>query len=408
MKFSRSLASVVALYAAAVSTKATPSVSSSSSTATSNSKQVDVIAFDNLGFSGTYRNVESFSNIYDDDCSCVLSTDTVSFSGPNAPLNEAVSVHFRGPLQLNSFAFYTSPDFVHGASNSSAWERLAFFEASSGTAENVTFLTAAGKNSTCLGRALTFADSDGLSAADSATVLAEGTVLNSNDEFVIFSNLTCDASGANNNCGVYREGIPAYQGFDGTVKMFLFEFTMPEATSGSKDSVANWNMPAIWLLNARIPRTAQYSLNANCSCWRSGCGEFDIFEVMNSTESTHLYSTVHDYQGTDNIESGLAAYGHMLRDTTGVMRGGVAFDANGKAIVFMSNSTEFNSSISASDLSGWIKQAGAQVTDNLSSVAPASSSSTKKSSGSSGLINTENALSALVMSLFSMAFSALF
>jgi hypothetical protein len=36
-------------------------------------------------------------------------------------------------------------------------------------------------------------------------------------------------------------------------------------------------MPAIWLLNARIPHTQQYG---NCSCWASGCGEIDLFEVL--------------------------------------------------------------------------------------------------------------------------------
>jgi hypothetical protein len=36
-------------------------------------------------------------------------------------------------------------------------------------------------------------------------------------------------------------------------------------------------MPAIWLLNARSPTTQQYG---NCSCWASGCGEIDLFEVL--------------------------------------------------------------------------------------------------------------------------------
>lgn len=84
-------------------------------------------------------------------------------------------------------------------------------------------------------------------------------------------------------------------------------------------------MPAIWLLNAHIPRTSQYSNNVNCSCWRSGCGEFDVFEVMNTTEYLHLYSTLHDYQGTDQIETGLAAPGYINRELGATMTGGVAF-----------------------------------------------------------------------------------
>lgn len=43
----------------------------------------------------------------------------------------------------------------------------------------------------------------------------------------------------------------------------------------------NGDMPAIWLLNAQIPHTSQYGTNPNCSCWTTGCGEFDLFEVLN-------------------------------------------------------------------------------------------------------------------------------
>ena len=38
------------------------------------------------------------------------------------------------------------------------------------------------------------------------------------------------------------------------------------------------DMPAIWLLNAQVPRTLQYG-NPECSCWPL-CGEMDIFEIL--------------------------------------------------------------------------------------------------------------------------------
>jgi hypothetical protein len=41
----------------------------------------------------------------------------------------------------------------------------------------------------------------------------------------------------------------------------------------------NADMPSLWILNSRIPRTMQYG---DCSCWQSGCGEFDIMEVLDS------------------------------------------------------------------------------------------------------------------------------
>ena len=252
-------------------------VSTLVSVATAANQEVEAIQFSNLGFSGTYNQVEKLSNIYKDSCSCEVNKTPVSFSGTNAPLNEEVSVHFRGPLVLNKFASYVSDGFKYGDDSSGDWKRLSYYEGSSGTSENVTFLTSAGKNSSCLGIGLTYAGTDGISKADSSTVLAKNTLINSNDEFVIFSNISCGKSGYNNDCGVYRSDIPAYHGFYGTTKMFLFEFQMPNETHTSTD-ISNYNMPAIWLLNAHIPRTAQYSMNVNCSCWRSGCGEFDILK----------------------------------------------------------------------------------------------------------------------------------
>lgn len=58
--------------------------------------------------------------------------------------------------------------------------------------------------------------------------------------------------------------------------MFVITFSMP--LSGK--STFNGDMPGIWLLNAQVPLTSQYGTNADCSCWKSGCGEFDIFEVL--------------------------------------------------------------------------------------------------------------------------------
>lgn len=66
-------------------------------------------------------------------------------------------------------------------------------------------------------------------------------------------------------------------GFDGGNKVFLLEFSMP------KDDTAGFNadMPAIWMLNPQIPRTVQYG-NGDCSCWKTGCGEFDVAETLSS------------------------------------------------------------------------------------------------------------------------------
>ncbi|MDC6271653.1 PGA52 family protein [Acetobacter pasteurianus] len=366
---------------------------------------VELLQFENFGYSGAYTPVAKLSDIYSDSCSCELSSTEVTFSGANTPLNEEVSVHFRGPLILSKFASYVSADYVYGDDSSGNWTRLSYYDADSGTSDNVTFLTKAGKNSSCLGVGLTYADSNGTGAADSSTVLAKDTLINSNDEYVIFSNISCGDSGSDGDCGVYRSDIPAYHGFYGTTKMFLFEFQMPNETHTSSE-ISNYNMPAIWLLNAQIPRTSQYSNNVNCSCWRSGCGEFDIFEVMNTTEYLNLYSTVHDYQGTDDIESGLAISSYIQRDLTGTMIGGVSFDSKGDATVWVSNSTSFDETLDAAKVNSWAKEADAEATTTLTSASldintATSSSSSKKGDGA-------EYRPSYLMNLVAMALSMLF
>lgn len=60
----------------------------------------------------------------------------------------------------------------------------------------------------------------------------------------------------------------------------------------------NGDMPALWLLNARIPRTAQYNA---CSCWNTGCGEVDIYEVLTSG-GTKCKSTFHLANGAGSSD----------------------------------------------------------------------------------------------------------
>lgn len=347
----------------------------------SNEKSYNLIDFENVGFAGTYRNVKKLSDVTSDSCDCSVG-DPIWFQGQNAPLNEAVSVHFRGPLSLSKFAYYTSPSFVLGDSSASKdWQRGAYYDASSQVAENVTFLTAAGESSPCLGDALTYASSNGTGKADDATILSGNNLLSSDEEFILFSNVSCPKSGYNKACGVYRDGIPAYHGYDGTTKMFLFEFTMPKDPKANSSTTEFYDRPAIWLLNDHIPRTAQYPTNGNCSCWATGCGEFDIFEVMNGTETNHLYSTFHTFQGIEYLGYGIQADGYIPRDTTGTMRGGVIFDSNGRTSVFVSNDTVFDSSINYNTINSIISDIDDQekYSTELASISVTAPSSVSKS-----------------------------
>lgn len=316
-------------------------------------KGYDKIEFSNVGFAGSYTPVKKMTGITNNNtCTCEVG-DKIWFDGANAPLSDYLSVHFRGPLMLNDFAYYTSENYYVGTSDSSNlsdWSRHAYYGSNSQTAENVTFLNNGGEDSPCLGKALSYAGSDGVSTASKPTVLEGKSLITSDQEFSIFSNISCPKSDPKKGCGVYRSGIPAYYGFGGVTKMFLFNFSMPTEKQANSSSFEFYDMPAIWLLNDQIPRTSQYPTNANCSCWASGCGEYDIFEVMNGTEANHLYSTFHTFQGIEYLGFGIQSYGYIPRRTTGNMIGGVVFDSRGNVVTFVSNSTSFDETLSASEV----------------------------------------------------------
>ncbi|GEQ66496.1 hypothetical protein JCM33374_g159 [Metschnikowia sp. JCM 33374] len=356
--------------------------------ASASSSGVDAIAFHNVGFTGYYYDVATISNPTSSSCSCTLSNSYTVFEGSNAPLNEELSIHFRGPLSLKSFGAY-----MVNESSSDSWNRSSYYNAEKQTSTNITFLTHAGEASTCLGSALTYANNNGTGLASSSTLLKSNNLINSNEEFIIFSGMSCPDSGFSNSCGVYRSGIPAYHGFSGAAKMFLFEFEMPEANVSSE---YYYNMPAIWFLNAKIPRTSQYGSDSSCSCWNSGCGEIDIFEVMNSSTTDQLYSTIHDYQGTGDINNGIQANGYFYRNTSSTMKGGVVFGTDGTISIFMSDGIEFSTSLKTSLVSTWISQ-NKEVTDTLSSVTMNTSSTASKKSD--GVIGIDKSWAASVISL---------
>ena len=96
-------------------------------------------------------------------------------------------------------------------------------------------------------------------------------------------------------------------------------------------------MPSVWMLNAQIPRTGQYS---SCSCWESGCGEFDICEVLDSGNKK-CKSTYHG-----NTPGGSSDF--FDRPVTGTMKMAVLM-ANGNINVqTLDNGYDFGSSMSKS------------------------------------------------------------
>ena len=145
-------------------------------------------------------------------------------------------------------------------------------------------------------------------------------------------------------------------GFHGAQKAFLMEFSMPMSgcTSGGAP-----DMPAIWMLNAQIPRTLQYGF-PNCSCWTSGCGELDLFEVL-SMGNTYATTTLHLTSGC-----GGGTPNYFSRPTSKTIKAAVVFKGDNQTanIRILDDDWTFDSALSASSVD-WICSDG-----NASTITP--------------------------------------
>ncbi|KAI2641141.1 TOS1 protein [Xylaria nigripes] len=393
------------------------------------------IKYSGLDIPGKYRAVASMDN------SGVCTYEDRDYSGPIAPFDEGLSLHFRGPIQLANVAVYTPGkskrdvpkvahskrhghghghghqhqhmkhehqeravgDWVtatingqvvswmntyggptadtgaptapvtttkttaaattHPASSQSTSDatggqqqtppaspisgdfvRSAYYCASSGEADGLVFLANVGSPGmsgtwdTVWGSSLAYVDAEGSAAAASPTVL-KNKLLNDDQEIAIFSDAPCDSS-----CGATRPDSVAYKGFEGSSKVFVVEFTMPD----SGKSGVNMNMPAYWLLNAAIPRTAQY---ASCSCWKGdnpsplqgGCGELDVVEILSSGD-TRAKSTFH-------FANGIGDSHFIERPVSAPMKVAVVMDAAGSAVsIKVLDNFDFATSLSAAQV----------------------------------------------------------
>jgi Putative TOS1-like glycosyl hydrolase (DUF2401) len=230
------------------------------------------------------------------------------------------------------------------------WGRQAYYHAEQQTADGLTFLNHMGGQGSgifdeVLGMSLSYAAADAKSGAASPQILAN-RMLSDGDEIVIMTDKACK----DGSCGVTRPGGIAYHGFDGAKKVFLLEFNMPitGATGWNRD------MPAAWILNAQIPNTVQYG-KVECSCWESGCGEWDIFEVLDSG-NPRCKSTVHG-----NISGGDSNYFDRPVDST--VKVAVVFDGDNSAghIVILPAETSFDQTLSDAQVAGFVNKDSSDV-----------------------------------------------
>lgn len=289
------------------------------------------------------KNVLSTSVQKDDEFKTMASS-----SSPSASVTK--------PSESNQYKLSdvdSKPKSKVGGGSSKSWKRTSYYTFNS--TENCVFLNHKGGTagsgiwSSCFGNSISYAASNGVSGASKPTPLGNVT-LDSNQEYMIFSGEKCDG-----DCGYYRDGIPAYHGFGGVEKIFVFEFLMPKEFDGFK--FIN-DMPAIWLLNAKIPRTLQYG-EAKCSCWKTGCGEIDLFEVLTPGLDS-LISHIHSGQGVQNSNSNAGGGGtpnYFERPTTTPMRAAVVFSSD-NSIHIVKVEDKFGPTLSDKTVKSWLESKG--------------------------------------------------
>ncbi|OLN84353.1 PGA52-like protein [Colletotrichum chlorophyti] len=276
-------------------------------------------------------------------------TSSSSTSTPAAPTQPPAAASPK-PAKASSKASSSS------SSAGGDYTRVGYYNADEGVADGIVFLGNYGgqgsgkfdKNSV-FGNSLSYLNSKGDGGAASPQVL-DPVYIPSNKEFIIASDKSCD----DGSCGYYRPGSVAYHGFKGEDSVWLFEFNMPlDGNSGF-----NGDMPALWFLNAKIPRTAQYNA---CSCWPA-CGEFDVLEVLASGD-TKCKSTFHS-----NVPGGSSDY--FDRPTGAPIKVATIFDAESGqvSVKILDDDVDFSTGLTRAQVESWLSADSGSDSDSISAL----------------------------------------
>ncbi|KAF6240147.1 hypothetical protein HO173_001757 [Letharia columbiana] len=300
----------------------------------------------------------SWTNVYAGpgvatDAPVLGAIDDTSASTSDADTTEDTNMTSQSSTLSSSTTTSTSSSSKSSApATGEGWTRQAYLNAASGAVEGLMFLnhfggtdgvsgTSAG--GPAFGASLSYASSDGQSGAASPQVLSNA-MIEDDTEVIIMTDQSCDDGG----CGFTRPGGVAYHGFSGAQKVFLLEFSMPLTNS----TTFNGDMPAIWLLNAHIPLTSQYGTNAECSCWTSGCGEFDLFEVLDSG-NFRCKSTLHMAPAGGSSD-------WFRRPTGGSITAAVVIAGEHEvaAIRVLGDGQSFDTTLNEDVVNGWVNEEG--------------------------------------------------
>ncbi|KAF2800053.1 hypothetical protein K505DRAFT_293566 [Melanomma pulvis-pyrius CBS 109.77] len=328
--------------------------------------EVQTITYRNISQSGAYNRTIS---VDPDTGRCAHETITYPGTGTLTPLLGELSMHLRGPMNVSQLAVYVIADGQLSARTVPYGKKkglkrqtygsylppnVADCECSTVTTTSTVTNTDCGQSMselptlpTCPCRSThetttTTADTWSRVAYYTSAAPAQAT------GFAFLANLgdpqksgTFDYSFGNSLAYVSKDGgkvasqytpfddceyarpmSTAYHGWSGESKAFFIEFQMDHYDNVGSDQGMLSDAPAWWFLNAAIPRVLQYGNdrdNIPCSCWSTGCGEFDAFEVLGRGEE-RAKSTIHR-QG--NLEGGDSNY--FVRPVGRTMKFAVVF-----------------------------------------------------------------------------------
>jgi hypothetical protein len=234
-------------------------------------------------------------------------------------------------------------------SDGGTWLRQSYYNSDSpDTTENVAFLGNHGDPSCSgtfdykFGLSQSYLTSDGQRCSPNAQPLSD-VLISDNAEISVLTGAACTDD---DPCPYSRPGNIAHHGFGGASKLFLFELSMP--FSGQRGGL-NSDMPAAWILNADIPRTLQYG-NAECSCWESGCGEFDVMEVLDPG-NMKMKSTWHG-------QGAVGSSDWFERPTGDSRKAAVVMDGQrgSVSVLWLDDGVDFGNSVGVDDVEAWFKE----------------------------------------------------
>ncbi|KAF2831434.1 hypothetical protein CC86DRAFT_443130 [Ophiobolus disseminans] len=242
----------------------------------------------------------------------------------------------------HSVAANDGPNIIRRAA--ADWGRVAYYtSAAPAQATGFSFLANRGdpqKSGTfdyAFGNSLSYVTSDG-GAVSPDSMPFDGTLDTSEREITVLSDKSCDQ-----DCSYWRPDATSHFGWSGSSKAFLIEFQMDHYQNHGTDLGMISDAPAWWFLNADIPRILQYGNDRNnipCSCWSTGCGEFDAFEMLGNGEE-RAKSTMHR-QG--NLQGGDSNY--FKRPVGRKMKFAVVWHYPHITAMVLDDSFDFSSSLS--------------------------------------------------------------